>query len=314
MTNENPPTRRMAGLDRLKLFWALSRTPHGLIDMATPAFAALLWLGQFPSPGVIIVGLITTFAGYTSVYALNDVIDYRHDKAKVAAGGFHDAHGDLDAVLVRHPMAQGYLSFSEGLAWSLGWGGVAFAGAYWLNPVCVLIFLGGCLLEVIYCLLWNVSPYRTLISGAVKTSGAIAAVYAVDPNPSAGFLLALFCTLFCWEIGGQNIPNDWSDLEEDKRHHARTLPLRLGPDGAASMALGTLLMALFFLALAFNLGLKPAEPATVLLAMATMFFLCIVPCLRLIKVKSRARALALFNRASYFPLAMLGVILLGFLF
>src|SRR5690606_26058705 len=30
--------------NRLKLFLALSRTPHGLLDMATPAMGALLWL------------------------------------------------------------------------------------------------------------------------------------------------------------------------------------------------------------------------------------------------------------------------------
>jgi 4-hydroxybenzoate polyprenyltransferase len=314
VVSENKLTNQFTGFNRLKLFLALSRTPHGLIDMATPAFAALLWLGQFPSLGVIVMGLVTTFAGYTSVYALNDVIDYRHDKAKAAAGGFHDSHGDLDAVLIRHPMAQGLLSFSEGLVWSLGWGTVALLGAYYLNPVCVLIFLGGCLLEAVYCLLWNVSPYRTLISGAVKTSGAMAAVFAVDPNPSWGFLVVLFLCLFCWEIGGQNIPNDWTDIVEDGRHHARTLPLRLGPDGAAAMILGTLLLTLAFLALAFNLGQKPADPGIVLLALLVSVVLCILPALKLLKVKNRTQSMILFNRASYFPLAMLGMVLLGFAF
>ena len=80
---------RFTGLSRLKLFFALSRTPHGLLDMCTPAFGALLWLGHFPPLYVIILGLITTFAGYTAVYALNDVIDYEADREKAAAGGFH---------------------------------------------------------------------------------------------------------------------------------------------------------------------------------------------------------------------------------
>ena len=60
---------------RLKMFLALSRTPHGVIDMAAPALAALLCLGRFPSPAVTIVGLLTVFAGYTAVYALNDLVD-----------------------------------------------------------------------------------------------------------------------------------------------------------------------------------------------------------------------------------------------
>mgnify|MGYP000096088635 CR=1 FL=1 len=37
-----------------------------------------------------------------------------------------------------------------------------------------------------------------------------AAVVAVDPSPSLVFLLFLFLTIFFWEIGGQNAPNDWT--------------------------------------------------------------------------------------------------------
>ncbi|HSQ85183.1 MAG TPA: hypothetical protein VLM43_10715, partial [Desulfobacterales bacterium] len=86
--------RAYTGLSRLKLFWALSRTPHGLLDMATPALGALLWLGRFPSFEVILIGLITTFAGYTAVYALNDVIDYRVDKEKLKLCGNFDIECD----------------------------------------------------------------------------------------------------------------------------------------------------------------------------------------------------------------------------
>ncbi|MHB9098256.1 MAG: hypothetical protein ACYC5X_10605 [Syntrophales bacterium] len=38
-----------SGLSELKLFCPLSRTPHGLLDMATTALAALLWLGAVPA-------------------------------------------------------------------------------------------------------------------------------------------------------------------------------------------------------------------------------------------------------------------------
>ncbi len=187
---------RFAGLSCLKLYFALSRTPHGLLDMCTPAFGAVLWLGHFPSLYVIVLGLVTTFAGYTAVYALNDVIDYEADKEKAAVGGFSNSQSDLDSMIVRHPMAQGLLSYKQGLYWALAWGLVALIGAYILNPVCVLIFLAGCTLEAIYCMLWRVSPFRTIVSGAVKTSGAIAAVFAVDPNPSGAYLIILFLLLF----------------------------------------------------------------------------------------------------------------------
>ena len=71
-----------AGISRLKLFLALSRTPHGLLDMATPGLSALLWLGTFPSAGMMGLGLLTAFSGYTAVYALNDLTDYRVDQEK----------------------------------------------------------------------------------------------------------------------------------------------------------------------------------------------------------------------------------------
>lgn len=67
-----------------KLLLGLSRTPHGLLDVATPGLAALLCLGHFPDTSVIIVGLITAFAGYTAVYALNDLVDRRVDRERLA--------------------------------------------------------------------------------------------------------------------------------------------------------------------------------------------------------------------------------------
>ena len=191
-----------SGLSRLKLFLALSRTPHGLLDMATPALAALLWLGTFPPLEVIILGLITAFAGYTAVYALNDVIDHRVDKEKIQQGDFNNSDHDLDTLLMRHPIAQGLLSFKEALLWTLAWALLALIGAYKLNPICVLIFLAGCALETVYCLMLRVTYLRGIVSGMVKTSGGIAAVFAVDPNPSFSYLVVLFLWLFFWEIGG----------------------------------------------------------------------------------------------------------------
>jgi len=53
--------------------------------MATPALAALLWLGSIPQIHVIVIGLVTAFAGYTSVYALNDVIELQDRSAQKSA-------------------------------------------------------------------------------------------------------------------------------------------------------------------------------------------------------------------------------------
>lgn len=110
---------------RFKLFVALSRTPHGLLDMTTPCFAACLWLGGLPPLPVLLLGIVTVFAGYTAVYALNDVVDYRVDQEKLRQADCRVRTGteDIDAALVRHPMAQGLLRFREGLFWSAAWAG-----------------------------------------------------------------------------------------------------------------------------------------------------------------------------------------------
>jgi 4-hydroxybenzoate polyprenyltransferase len=301
---------RFTGLSRLKLFFALSRTPHGLLDMCTPGFGALLWLGEFPSLFVFVIGMLTTFAGYTAVYALNDVVDYKVDREKAADGGLASADGDLDGILVRHPMAQGYLSLKEGVFWSVAWSLLAFVGAMILNPICVLIFIGGCALETIYCLLWRVSPYRTFVSGAVKTSGAIAAVYAVDPNPSGDFLVLLFLLLFFWEIGGQNIPNDWADHEEDSRMHAKTIPIRWGLPIANRLIQTTIILTLAMSMVVFSFARVDYGLFYIFLALAAGGYLLLLPALRLNKSRARADAMALFNLASYYPLALLGMVLI----
>jgi len=295
--------------DRLKLYLALSRTPHGIIDMAAPALAALLCLGQFPPIQVTLVGIITVFAGYTAVYALNDLVDLRTDRQKVDIGGYSDGENYLDGVMMRHPMAKGALSFKAGLAWAVGWAVLALAGAYWLNPVCLYIFLAGCLLEGLYCKLWRVTPLRALINGAVKTLGSVAAVFAVDPSPSPFFLLALFTWMFAWEIGGQNIPNDWTDIEEDRHFKAQTIPVRLGLQKATLVIVACLTAALFL-----NIVLLWVSPLTfgilpMIVVVAVNVLLLLHPAQLLAERQQRELAMALFNKASYYPLAMLGIVL-----
>ena len=306
--NEKSISAAYTGLARVKLFWALSRTPHGLLDMTTPAFAALLWLGTFPSLYTTILGLITTFAGYTSVYALNDVIDYRVDKEKLQRGGFQDSDNYLDGVMVRHPMAQGFLSFREGLMWSVAWGILAVIGAYLLNPACVVIFMSAAVLETIYCLMWRVSHLRTIVSGAVKTSGAIAAVFAVDPKPSPLFLFILFLCLFFWEIGGQNIPADWTDIKADQQLNARTIPVRFGLERANLIILGSIILALVLNVILFLVSPVRFEFPYILVSMGIGFFLLLLPTLRLYKTRARRDAMVLFNKASYYPAALFVVV------
>ena len=300
-----PVQNQYSGFSRVKLFLALSRTPHGLLDMATPALSALLWLGEFPTFKVIALGLVTAFSGYTAVYALNDIIDYRTDKEKLRKDEVNDSNRDLDAVIVRHPLAQDLMGYKESLFWALGWALLALIGAYQLNPACVLIFLIGCGLEVVYCLLLRVSYLRTAVSGAVKTSGGLAAVFAVDPNPSPFFLMVLFAWLFFWELGGQNILNDSTDIEEDRCLQAKTVPLRFGLEKSRVVILLFLIFTVLLSGFIFRLSPAGFNLSFVAACLLVGLFLLVIPAYRLCRNKGRGEAWNLFRRASYYPLVLL---------
>ena len=296
---------------RLNPFLALSRTPHLVLDLATPGLAALLCLGAFPPLHVLLLGLVTAFAGYTAVYALNDVVDYRIDRETLKPDTPPAAKPDLDAVFVHHPLARGLLSRREAVLWTAGWAGVALVGAYLLNPLCFAIFLFAFLLEVLYCSLLRITWFRSVISGFVKTSGPVAAVIAVRPDPPMIFLTGLFLWLFFWEIGGQNIPNDLADLDTDRRIGARTVPVRFGAQRTVLVILGALSLSLALsLAVFFLAPVRPGWPYPVG-ALISGFYFLLVPWYRLYRSGRAGEAFHLFNRASYYPAAMLLVTILS---
>ncbi|MBC8443516.1 MAG: UbiA family prenyltransferase [Deltaproteobacteria bacterium] len=301
-------------MSRPQLFFALSRTPPGLRDMAPPAFSALLWLGTVPPFPVVMLGLLTAFAGYTAVYALNDLVDYQNDREKARHGGWVAQDADLDALMVRHPLAQGLLSYREGLIWAVVWAATAVIGAYLLNPVCVFIFIGGCLLEPVYCLMWRVSPFRTVVSGAVKTTGPVAGVFAVDPSPEPAYLTVLFLFLFLWEIGGQNIPNDWTDIQEDRRFSAKTVPVCFGLKKSAIWIMIALILALFLGGCLFPLSNAVFHWPYMVAAGLIGCQLLLLPAYKLRQSLKKEDAMTLFNRASYYPLALLVLVLINALF
>ena len=291
----------------MKRFFALSRTTHGILDLATPAFCALLWLGGFPQLTVILLSLFTAFAGYTAVYALNDLVGVKDDREKFADNGINPGYS-VEASKQRYPLARNLLSLKNGWLWAGTWFILALIGSYLLNPVIVFILLTAAVLEIIYCLLLKVTYLRTLVSGVVKTSGPIAAVFVVDSNPSSYFLLLLFIWLFLWEIGGQNVPADWNDTIEDRRVNAITIPIRFGVEKAGFIVIATLALTVIascFLPLASpaNLGL-PYILASLLLG----FVFLLKPGFQLYKFKEGRYAARLFDKASHYPLAQLVLI------
>lgn len=127
--------KKEAKVSQLRVFFGFSRTTHGFIDIAQPAIGAMLVAGGFPKIRIIIIGLIAAFAGYTAVFALNDLIDYKIDIKRMKYHQKKDKSFDIDSLGIRHPLAQGYLSYKKGLLWIIFWGLIAFIGAYMLSPI-----------------------------------------------------------------------------------------------------------------------------------------------------------------------------------
>src|SRR6185295_13851509 len=220
-------------------FFALSRTSHGILDLATPAFCALLWLGGFPAWPVILLSIFTAFAGYTAIYALNDLVGMAVDREKFS-GNLVNAGYSVEASEMRYPLARNIVSFKSGLAWIAFWFILAGIGSYLLNPPIIIILIAAAALEVVYCLLLKVTYLRTFVSGLVKASGPIAAVFVVDAHPALSAVLLLLVWIFFWEIGGQNIPADWNDTAEDRNINAKTIPIQFGAEKAGFIVLVTL--------------------------------------------------------------------------
>ncbi len=294
-----------------KLFLGLSRTPHGVLDMATPPMAALLCLGHFPPITVVIVGLITAFAGYTAVYALNDLVDHRVDKERLSLRERATDLPTLDEIMVRHPVAQGLLSFKNGLWWFLFWAIVALAGAWWLNPLCAGLFVVSASLETLYCKLLRISHLKIIPSALVKASGGLAGVYAVDPNPSLGFVAVLFLWLAAWEVGAQNIANDIVDMEDDARVSARTTVTIKGVPESVFVMLGAVSMAtaasiaLYWMA---GHGVGWLYPIGALLL---AWKLLLEPSRQVYYHPDPKAAASLFDKASYMPLAFLLLVMIS---
>jgi 4-hydroxybenzoate polyprenyltransferase len=291
----------------MKRFLALSRTTHGILDIAAPAFCALLWLGKFPSWQVISLSLLTAFAAYTAIYTLNDLVGVWGDREKFAGEGINPGYS-VEASTLRYPLAQNALSYRSGWLWFSAWFLLALAGSYFLNPTIIFILIAAAMLEVAYCALFKVTYWRTLVSGLVKASGPLAAVFVVNPQPPLQLILLQMAWMIFWEIGGQNIPADWNDVVEDRRVSAKTVPLRFGPRKAGVIVIISLALAVLTgMSLRIISPIKLGLPYMLASGLAGAFLL-LIPAVQLYCEKEGCGAGRLFDKASYYPLAQLAII------
>jgi 4-hydroxybenzoate polyprenyltransferase len=168
-------------------------------------------------------------------------------------------------------------------------------------------------LETAYCLLLTVSHLRALVNGLVKTLGPLAAAFAVNPEPGAWFLIGLFVWVFTWEIGGQNIPADWHDAARDRLTGARTVPVVLGPAKAGRLAVWSLAASLVVSGPLLAWSPLAVTPLLSLIAMLLGAGLMLPSAFRLARGLADADASALFNRASFYPVLVLAVLVVHLL-
>lgn len=295
----------------LRKFIGLSRMTHSILDVAHPAAGALLVLGAAPRASTAALGLLSAFSGFTAVFALNDVMDAKVDAEKMAKYRKESEAFDLDSVGTRHPIAQGSLSRGAAIGWVVFWGLLSLATAFLLKPLCALLLVAAVALELLYCKLLRVTHWKGLLSGVMVATGGLAGVFAVTdaPAPLAVLLFALWAA--AWEIGGRNIPNDWSDVEEDVNLGVRTLPMRFGRPASSRIAAG-FAAATILCSLAFPLAAPVGNRIAYLgLALAAGLLLLALPALRWLRERSVESAMAYFNKACFYPLAIFAALVVS---
>jgi 4-hydroxybenzoate polyprenyltransferase len=289
---------------RMKKFIGLSRMTHSVLDIAHPALGAILVFGGAPHPLTIIFGLLAAFSGYTAVFALNDLMDYRVDSEKLGGYGAGRDTFDIDSVGVRHPIAQGTIGYKAALGWVLFWSVLALGFAFLLNPICSLLMLAAGALEATYCRLLRVTHWKTILSGLMVAVGGMAGIFAVTTTPPLLMVVLFALWAFTWEMGCRNIPNDWSDIDEDKALRITTMPVRFGRPVTSRIsfvfACVTILSSLLFpLAIPVRFSLIYQAGA-----LAAGIVLLIIPGVRWLRDQQTKSAMLFFNRACFYPLAV----------
>ena len=99
-------------------------------------------------------------------------------------------------------------------------------------------------------------------------------------------------------------------METDSRFGAKTLPIRLGAHRSSMIILGSILLTLPLNTAVFQLSPVRYPPIYLIAALTAGVYLLLLPALRLWVSLSRQDAMTLFNRGSYYPLLLMGIVLI----
>ena len=263
----------------------------------------MLAAGGFPGLRVTSIGLVAAWAGYFVAFSLNDLLDRRTDAESLRAGKARSEGFDIDTAFSRHPLAAGKLTLAVSVAWVVGLTLVAAVGCLLLNPLCLVFFLLGAALDVVYSALRSTTWLKTVVTGVMVGCGGLAGWVAVAPLGRG--VVPVFVFLALWEIGGRNLANDLSDLASDASVGVRTVATTYGMTAAARANLvvgGALVTSVAWLQM---------PPAAVVAALACGVWLVVRPGVALARAPGAVLAARSFNSASVYPVAVLVIALAG---
>ncbi|MEU9236148.1 UbiA prenyltransferase family protein [Streptomyces subrutilus] len=293
-------------------FYGFSRGTQATLSVAQPLTVALL-ADASPVPWQLAVLTLGCFAGFFSVFAVNDLLDARLDQRRFRNLRSHQGP-DLDAAGGRHPLAQGRLTQRAAVLWVVGLALMAAGICALFSWASLLLFLIAVVLEIVYCKLATVTAFKTVISGVMVAVGAMVGWFALNQTIEIVTLILLAVWLAAWEIGGRNIPNDLADLDEDVHLGLATVPVRCGARTSARLSCAALVAA----ACAYIALMCTAFPPStaigaicLILAVLAAGYSLILPGRALLRSPDGSTALATFNRTSLHPALALGVVIVG---
>jgi 4-hydroxybenzoate polyprenyltransferase len=102
-------------------------------------------------------------------------------------------------------------------------------------------------------------------------------------------------------------------MDEDRRMQAKTIPVQWGVPVANAVLTVAIVLTLGMIVVIFYYSRSRYGFIYMLASLVLALYLLLLPTLKLNRTTDKAQAMVLFNRASYFPLALLAVVVIKLL-
>jgi len=284
-----------------------SRVIIATFALAQAGLGAVLALQKLPPLRITLIGAIAVLSASYALTATNDMLDVKIDKKRFQS--LRDFKGfDVGSLFIRHPLAQGVISYKIAISWIASLSVISMVFTFFLKPWLIGLFLIMVVLVSLYSFLNTITTWKIFIIAVFVALGAVAGWLAVASPTPLLYIFALW--MFCWEMGGRNIPNDFADVDEDMNLGLKTIPTVFGAKVASRVAFVFLILTcLTAIAIAVfaKLGLFFLVSSMILGAI-----LLLRPGYKLLKDPKPEISLQLFNFSTLYPLFMIFLLLFTF--